>query len=32
VGLALLSRSGRLQALGFLPEEMIARLDGRFRA
>jgi len=31
VGLALLSRSGRLQALGFAPEEMIARLDGRFR-
>lgn len=31
VGLALLSRSGRLQALGFTPEEMIARLDGRFR-
>ena len=32
VGLALLARSGRLKALGFLPEEMIARLDGRFRA
>jgi AcrR family transcriptional regulator len=32
VGLALLSRSGRLKALGFLPEEIIARLDGRFRA
>jgi AcrR family transcriptional regulator len=31
-GLALLSRSGRLKALGFSPEEMIARLDGRFRA
>ncbi|HEY2007967.1 MAG TPA: helix-turn-helix domain-containing protein [Rhizomicrobium sp.] len=31
VGLALLARSGRLQALGFSPEEMIARLDGRFR-
>jgi AcrR family transcriptional regulator len=31
-GLALLSRSGRLKALGFTPEEMIARLDGRFRA
>ena len=30
-GLALLSRSGRLNALGFTPEEMIARLDGRFR-
>jgi len=30
-GLALLSRSGRLHALGFTPEEMIARLDGRFR-
>ena len=32
VGLALLSRSGRLKALGFAPEEMIARLDSRFRA
>jgi AcrR family transcriptional regulator len=32
VGLALLTRSGRLQALGFSPEEMIARLDGRFRS
>jgi AcrR family transcriptional regulator len=32
VGLALLARSGRLKALGFLPQEMIARLDGRFRA
>jgi AcrR family transcriptional regulator len=31
-GLALLSRSGRLKALGFSPEEMIARLDGRFRS
>ncbi|HTC82737.1 MAG TPA: helix-turn-helix domain-containing protein, partial [Rhizomicrobium sp.] len=31
-GLALLARSGRLEALGFTPEEMIARLDGRFRA
>ncbi len=31
-GLALFSRSGRLEALGFSPEEMIARLDGRFRA
>jgi AcrR family transcriptional regulator len=31
VGLALLARSGRLKALGFTPEEMIARLDGRFR-
>jgi len=30
-GLALFSRSGRLDALGFTPEEMIARLDGRFR-
>jgi len=30
-GLALLARSGRLGALGFTPEEMIARLDGRFR-
>jgi AcrR family transcriptional regulator len=32
VGLALLARSGRLGALGFSPEEIIARLDGRFRA
>jgi AcrR family transcriptional regulator len=32
VGLALLARSGRLQALGFAPEEIIARLDGRFRS
>jgi AcrR family transcriptional regulator len=31
-GLALLARSGRLDALGFTPAEMIARLDGRFRA
>jgi len=31
-GLALFSRSGRLDALGFTPEEMIARLDGRYRA
>lgn len=31
-GLALLARSGRLEALGFTPAEMIARLDGRFRA
>jgi AcrR family transcriptional regulator len=29
-GLALLGRSGRLAALGFSPEEMLARLDGRF--
>jgi len=31
-GLALLARSGRLEALGFTPQEMIARLDSRFRA
>lgn len=31
VGLALLARSRRLKALGFAPEEMIARLDRRFR-
>ena len=31
VDMALLARSGRLQALGFAPEEMIARLDRRFR-
>ena len=31
VGLALLARSGRLKTLGFTPDEMIARLDGRFR-
>ena len=30
-GLALLSRSGRLGALGFQPEEILARLDSRFR-
>ena len=30
-GLALLSRSGRLSALGFAPEEILARLDTRFR-
>jgi AcrR family transcriptional regulator len=30
-GLALLARSGRLEALGFSPAEMIARLDSRFR-
>jgi AcrR family transcriptional regulator len=30
-GLALLARSGRLEALGFTPAEMIARLDGRFK-
>jgi AcrR family transcriptional regulator len=30
-GLALLARSGRLDALGFSPQEMIARLDARFR-
>ena len=30
-GLALLARSGRLEALGFSPAEMIARLDGRFK-
>ena len=29
-GLALLMRSGRLEALGFAPDEMIARLDARF--
>ena len=29
-GLALLARSGRLEALGFTPDEMIARLDARF--
>ena len=27
----LFARSGRLDALGFTPEEMIARLDSRFR-
>jgi AcrR family transcriptional regulator len=31
-GLALLARSGRMEALGFTPAEMIARLDGRFRS
>nr|MBA2588884.1 TetR family transcriptional regulator [Alphaproteobacteria bacterium] len=31
-GLALLARSGRLEALGFSPAEMIARLDARFGA
>jgi AcrR family transcriptional regulator len=30
-GLALFARSGRLGALGFTPDEMIARLDSRFR-
>lgn len=30
-GLAMFSRSGRLDALGFTPDEMIARLDSRFR-
>jgi AcrR family transcriptional regulator len=30
-GLALMARSGRLDALGYSPAEMIARLDGRFR-
>lgn len=30
-GLALLARSGRLEALGFSADEMIARLDKRFR-
>jgi len=29
-GLALFSRSGRLGALGFRPEEILARLDARF--
>lgn len=29
-GLALLARSGRLGALGFAPEEILARLDTRF--
>jgi AcrR family transcriptional regulator len=29
-GLALFSRSGRLSALGFRPEEILARLDSRF--
>jgi AcrR family transcriptional regulator len=31
-GLALMARSGRLGALGFSTEEIIARLDSRFRA
>jgi AcrR family transcriptional regulator len=31
-GLAMLSRSGRLSALGFTPEEILARLDARFEA
>jgi len=31
-GLAMLSRSGRLSALGFTPEEILARLDTRFEA
>ena len=30
-GMALLARSGRLAALGFAPEEILARLDTRFR-
>lgn len=29
-GLALLGRAGRLEALGFSPDELIQRLDGRF--
>ncbi|HEY4943479.1 MAG TPA: TetR family transcriptional regulator [Rhizomicrobium sp.] len=29
-GLALLARSGRLDALGFSPEEILARLDAKF--
>jgi hypothetical protein len=29
--MALLARSGRLSALGFAPEEILARLDTRFR-
>jgi AcrR family transcriptional regulator len=29
-GLAMLARSGRLEALGFSPEEILARLDVRF--
>jgi len=32
VGLALLSRSGRLEALGFTSDEIISRLEPRFRA
>ena len=31
-GLALLARSGRLDALGFATDEMLARLDARFAA
>jgi len=31
-GLALFSRSGRLSALGFQPEEILARLDARFHS
>jgi len=31
-GLALLTRSGRLNALGFTTEEIISRLDARFKA
>ena len=31
-GLALLARSGRLEALGFAPAEILGRLDSRFRA
>ena len=31
-GLAMLARTGRLGALGFTPEEILARLDGRFTA
>ncbi len=31
-GVALLARSGRLGALGFSPEEILERLDGRFTA
>ncbi len=30
-GLALLARSGRLEALGFRAEEILGRLDSRFR-
>jgi AcrR family transcriptional regulator len=31
-GLAVLARSGRLSALGFTAEEIVARLNGRFKA
>lgn len=31
-GLALFARSGRLSALGFAPEEILARLESRFQA